>query len=73
MNKVLAAAVFTIAKMGKSNVLHNEEAINYTLNIHMMGYYAAIKKNKATIIQQTDMEQSLRYYKWKKIKSKIEQ
>lgn len=36
------------------------------LNIHMMGYYAAIKKNKATI-QQTDMEQSLRYTgKWKK-------
>ena len=37
-----------------------KKQLNMFLNIHMMGYYAAIKKNKATI-QQTDMEQSLRY------------
>lgn len=37
-----------------------KKQLNMFLNIHMMGYYAAIKKNKATI-KQTDMEQSLRY------------
>ena len=47
-----------------------KKQLNTFLNIHMMGYYAAIKKNKATI-KQTDMEQSLRYT-GKKKKSKIQ-
>ena len=49
-----------------------KKQLNTFLNIHMMGYYAAIKKNKATI-KQTDMEQSLRYTGIKKKKQDTEQ